>query len=393
MLKNSADTYGLVSRAFHWVIALLILCLIPVGFWMEGLPYSPLKGSVYGLHKAFGITVLTLALLRVIWSVILNPRPEPLESHALWERILAGLIHILLYIGMIGMPLSGWVMSSAGEHAVPFFGLFNLPSIVPKNETVFEIAGGVHTAAGYALLAAVGLHFAGAIKHHLIDRDGTLRRMGGNMIFAGLGLVLLLTAAGVIASNILRPEAEVQTEGVAAQSSAQDALSPSVEGVWAIDHAQSKIGFRFTQYGQAVEGAFTGFDGVIRFDPADLAGSSAQISINTASISTGDTGRDDQARGGDWFDHAAFPDIKFTSAAFSHQGGNAYTVQGSLTIRGISKDITFPFTLDIEGNKALMKADLTLSRLDFGVGQGEWAGTEAIGGDVKISLILQASRG
>lgn len=391
MLKNSSDTYGLVSRAFHWAIALLILCLIPVGFWMEGLPYSPFKGSVYGLHKALGITVLVLALARVVWSVLLNPKPAPLQTHTPLERHLAHAIHILLYIGMIGMPISGWVMSAAGDHPVSFFGLFNLPAIVPKDENVFEIAKEVHELAGYALLAAVGLHFAGALKHHFIDRDATLRRMGGNMIVAGIGVALLMASGGVLAQKLFFKSQEVAVEQVAA-APAEAPVAESAAPLWAIDKPASRIGFAFSQYNQSVEGAFSDFDGVIRFDPANLSASLADIRIRTASIGTGDASRDEQARGAEWFASSAFPDIHFLSKSFTHEGDNRYSAAGTLTIRDMSKDITLPFTLNIEGSRALMSAELPLSRLDFGVGQGQWAATDAIGADVKVTISLAASK-
>lgn len=393
MLQNDNYNYGLVSRSLHWVIALLILCLLTVGFGMGSLPYSPFKGTVYGFHKSFGLCVLALAVFRIVWKH-LTPQPAHLTTHVHWEITLAKVIHILLYGGMIIMPLSGWVMSAAGQHAVPFFWLFNVPPIVPKNETLANLAFQVHSLSAYALLAAVALHYAGALKHHVIDHDETLRRMGGNLLIAGVGALLLLAPVAAMLPaewNEEHPDKVPAAMGLA-PAAAPVTVEVTAAPAWVIDKAASSIGFEFTQYGQAVSGSFGDFDGSIRFDAANLPESLADIRIQAASLITGESGRDEQAQGGDWFNAAAFPEIRFTSKNFTHQDGNHYSAAGSLTIRDVSKDVTLPFTLDIQGARAVMKADLTLNRLDFGVGQGEWAATDTIGGDVKIKISLAASR-
>jgi cytochrome b561 len=396
MLQNSERSYGLVARGFHWVIALGILCLLSVGFWMDSIPYSPFKGTVYGLHKSFGMTVLILAVLRILWKS-LTPQPGHLPTHAPWEITLARIVHTLLYAGMIVMPLSGWVMSSAGQHAVPFFWLFNVPPIAPPNEAIADFALEVHELAAYALILGVGLHYMGAVKHHMIDQDETLRRMGGNILIAGIGAVLIASPIAVIVKTYLNgAAAEIQEtsppEAQNAPAAAEPAAPVTSAPLWAIDTAASKIGFEFTQYGQAVSGSFGAFEGTIRFDAANLPESLADIRIESASLTTGESGRDEQAKGADWFDAAQFPEIRFVSRTFTHETDNRYSAAGSLTIRGVTKDITLPFTLDIKDNKALMTAELTLNRLDYGVGQGEWASVDTIGNDVKIAISVSAAR-
>ncbi|MCD8497598.1 MAG: cytochrome b/b6 domain-containing protein [Alphaproteobacteria bacterium] len=402
MIFNSKERYGFVSRGFHWIIALLILCLLTVGFWMDALPYSPLKGTVYGLHKSFGMTVLVLATLRVFWTV-LTQKPKHLDTHAFWEVALAKFIHILLYVGMIGMPLSGWIMSSAGDHPVPFFGLFNVPDIVPKDESLFRLAKQIHGLTAYALLAAIGLHFAGAVKHHVIDRDETLRRMGGNLLVAVLGAILIAAPVAVMVKIELSEEhkQEISTdEAMSAplvnetgQATSQAEMEEdSGASSWAINHEDSRIGVEFMQYGQAVTGTFDGFDGVIRFDPDNLPGSLADIRIESASITTGDSGRDEQARGAEWFGSTEYPQIHFISREFTHLGEGQYSVQGSLTIRDVTKDISFPFTLDMQDQNTRMQAEILLNRLEYGVGSGAWQAVDVIGDQVKIIIDLSARR-
>lgn len=173
---SSIPRYDPVARTFHGVMAVMMIGLLAVGLYMEDLDPSPAKWQMYGLHKAFGITVLAFVILRILWRASHTP-PTALGSQAAWERKLAHVVHGLLYFGMIVMPLSGYVMSSAGGHDISIFGWFNLPLLVAKNEQIGGLAKEIHEIAGYALICAITLHFVGALKHHVIDRDVTLARM------------------------------------------------------------------------------------------------------------------------------------------------------------------------------------------------------------------------
>lgn len=175
-MRNSNIQYGAVSKAIHWLMGLTIIGLLAVGLYMEGLDASPLKFQIYGLHKAIGIAVLAVFFVRVFWRFT-NIVPDSLPSHRAWEKFLAHSVHVFLYVAMIGMPLSGWMMSSAAGYPVEFFGLFTLPHIVPESESLGDLMREIHALLGCALMAALGLHIAGALKHHFIDKDNTLRRM------------------------------------------------------------------------------------------------------------------------------------------------------------------------------------------------------------------------
>ena len=168
--------YDSVARTFHGVMAVLIIGLLAVGSYMSDLDPSPQKWQMYGMHKAIGMTVLALVVLRILWRVT-HRVPAPLGSWAVWERGLATIVQTLLYLGMIVMPISGYVMSSAGGHDISIFGLFNVPLVIEKNEALGHAARAVHGLAGNVVIGAVALHFIGAMKHHLIDRDRTLHRM------------------------------------------------------------------------------------------------------------------------------------------------------------------------------------------------------------------------
>lgn len=175
-LKNTAESYGAVAKGFHWVIAVLIIGLLAVGLYMSDLPPDPFKFQLYGMHKAFGITVLGLAVLRLLWrfSAVV---PASLPHHAQWEKFLARAAHYALYALMIAIPLSGWAMSSAGGHPVSFFGLFEIPPLVGKNPELGHDLAELHETLAWTLMGVLALHIAGAIKHHFVDKDETLRRM------------------------------------------------------------------------------------------------------------------------------------------------------------------------------------------------------------------------
>lgn len=177
MLKNTADSYGVVSRANHWISALLFIGLIALGIYMHELPKSPEKFELYDLHKSLGIGLFLLMMLRLVWLKV-SPNPEQISQNK-FEHILGHAVKGILYLAMIMLPISGWVMSNSGGHEVAFFTYFVLPEIVGENETIHEIAKAVHGTAGPLMILVVLLHVAGALKHHFIYKDNTLKRMLG----------------------------------------------------------------------------------------------------------------------------------------------------------------------------------------------------------------------
>lgn len=174
--RNTAERYGAVAIGFHWIVAILVIALLAVGLVMTDMKPGPDMFKIYATHKSVGITVLTLAVLRLIW-MLTNPHPATLPTHQRWEKVLAKAVHLFLYFSIIAMPLSGWVMSSAKGFPVSVFGWFTLPDFVAPDKDLAKAAGEFHEVLAYVLMAAILLHFSGALKHHLIDKDGTLRRM------------------------------------------------------------------------------------------------------------------------------------------------------------------------------------------------------------------------
>ncbi|WP_374244179.1 cytochrome b [Zoogloea sp.] len=174
-MNTATQRYTGPAIAAHWIVALLILAAWPLGVYMHELPLSPTKLKLYSYHKWIGITVLLLFVPRLLWRVTHRP-PAALPMPA-WQHRIAEATHHLLYLLMVLVPLSGWLMSSAKGFQTVYFGVLPLPDLVAKNDDLGHLLKEVHEALNFGLLLLVGLHVAGALKHHLIDRDATLRRM------------------------------------------------------------------------------------------------------------------------------------------------------------------------------------------------------------------------
>jgi polyisoprenoid-binding protein YceI len=168
--------------------------------------------------------------------------------------------------------------------------------------------------------------------------------------------------------------------------------APALAAGWTMQPAQSTLGFSGVQTGSPFTGTFTQWSAKISYDPASLATAQVTITINTASAKTGDTQRDSAMPDGDWFDSAAFPTAVFQATGFTAEGGDKFQTSGTLTIRGISQKVTLPFTLDVSGNQAVAKGQLTLLRTSYGVGQGNWSTGDWVALNAGVNFTLTAAK-
>ena len=398
-LSNTEDEYGLVAKAFHWLIAVMIIALIPIGLFMGGMDNTPAKIGLFGLHKSFGLLVFFLGLGRIAWRFI-SPPPEHLETHEHWEVTLAGAAHFWLYVCIIGMPLSGWLMSSAGEFPVPFFGI-QMPHLIGKDVQLGDLFNQVHEILAYTLIFVLGLHVAGALKHHVLDKDETLQRMTFKTEGLLLPIIIILVvgasfgiSALLIGKDFLnkKPAEETQQSAAIPANTAMPDVSQLAESGWAIVQGQSKLQFRTTMYGAAFTGDLADFNGTIIFNPDDLSTAKADITVNMGKVVTGDADRDTNITGEAWFDTAKFPESRFESVTFEKADGNNYVAVGNLTIRGKTMPVAIPFTLDINGNTARMVGTVMLKRLAYGIGEGEWEDDKTVGHDVEVLIDVTAIR-
>jgi polyisoprenoid-binding protein YceI len=159
---------------------------------------------------------------------------------------------------------------------------------------------------------------------------------------------------------------------------------------WSIDAAKSRLGFIGTQGGSPFEGKFTRWSGRIDYDPANPAAAKVVVDIDIASAQTGDAQKDQSLPGAEWFDAKGFPKARFEATGFKPKGGDSFEAPATLTIRGMSKNVTLPFTLDVKGAQARAKGRLDIVRTDYGVGQGEWKTGDMVALQVAVVFDLEA---
>jgi cytochrome b561 len=175
--RQGQERYTTTAIVFHWLIAVLIVGTFTLGLVMTDIPgFSPTKLRYYSWHKWAGVTVLLLAALRLLWRLKNRPPALP-EAMPAWQRRAAHGLHHLLYLLIFAVPLSGYFYTLATGFPVVYFGLFQLPVLIAKDPALAEILKGVHYWLTMLLAALVALHVLAALKHQLIDRDGTMRRM------------------------------------------------------------------------------------------------------------------------------------------------------------------------------------------------------------------------
>ena len=176
-ILNDERNWGVVSIALHWLVALSVFGLFGLGFWMTGLDYyHAWYIRAPDIHKSVGVILFGVLLFRLAWRLF-NTNPKSLPTHADWEKKLAHAVHRLLYLLLFAIVISGYFISTADGHAIEVFGWTVLPAYPLGIEEQADIAGTIHWYLALTLMSIVGLHAAGALKHHIIDRDETLKRM------------------------------------------------------------------------------------------------------------------------------------------------------------------------------------------------------------------------
>jgi cytochrome b561 len=174
--QQPPDRYGVPAQIFHWVIAALIVTQFALAWTADDLPLGAHKLGLLARHKSVGMTVLMLAVLRLAWRVW-HPAPPLPTGMKRYERMAARGTHIAFYVLLFAMPLTGWMMSSAKNYSVSWFGLFTWPNLIGKSEPAFDFLKETHDLLSDALFAIAVLHILAALKHHFWDRDEVLLRM------------------------------------------------------------------------------------------------------------------------------------------------------------------------------------------------------------------------
>ena len=173
--RNTPERYGYIAQAMHWSIVGLLIVQFTLAIIAEDLPKGLDKLMTLARHKSVGITILSLAILRLAWRFV--DRPPPLPPMMRWQAVVARFSHTALYTLLFAMPLTGWMMSSASNYPVSWFGFVQLPDLVAPDPALKEALLEIHDGFSKVLIALAGLHVAAVLKHQFLDRDGLLFRM------------------------------------------------------------------------------------------------------------------------------------------------------------------------------------------------------------------------
>ena len=397
-VTNSTAQYGSVAKTFHWLTALGILTVIPLGIIANDMPYDTAdqladKAWLFSLHKTIGVTLFFVALARIAWAVR-QPKPAALHPDRKIETLLAEVVHWLLYGSLVLVPLSGWVHHAATEGFAPIWWPFgqNLP-LVPESLRLAETAAGLHLVFERVLVISLILHIAGAVKHAIIDRDGTLARMlpgrskaASTQVQRPVRLVPPALAVAVWAAAI----GVGSGLGVYHQGDAMAAQAPTLAKVnseWQV--TEGTLGITVRQMGSEVSGSFADWTADIRFDEAvtDGIAGSVDVEISIPSLTLGSVTQ--QAMGPDYFASADHPTAIFRAEIRATADG--YVADGTLTLRGLEQPASLPFDLTLDGSVAQMQGSLVLDRRSFGIGNG-MTDEGQLGFEVGVTVRLTAQR-
>lgn len=407
-IGNSPTTYGAVTKGFHWLTALLILTEIPVGFIANTMAVAlrdpanvPQQASIaltvtlFSVHKTLGVSLFFIALARILWALA-QRKPGLLNGDKPAEAWLAETVYWLLYSALVLVPLSGWIYHAATTGFAPIWWPFgqDLP-FVPKNHSLADLMSVLHYILQWVLIGAIGLHVAGALKHHVIDRDATLRRMlpghcaaqptraqPGHFMPAITAIAIWLGILG--GAYMLGWLSQERKFGPAAQAEALE----QVHSEWQVQSGEIRITIK--QLGSDITGQFADWTADISYDEepsADGTQGKVSININVASLTLGAVSS--QAMGAGYFDVKNYPIASFKADIINLDGGPI--ARGILTVRDQSVPLDIPFDLQITGGEAIASGQATVDRRGLSMGLGLAEG--ALGYAVQIGFKLTAKRG
>ncbi len=385
--------YTAVAKALHWLIAAFILVQIPLGLWMVEMreanaaanaagtqpPYSILDiFQLYQLHKSFGITVLGLVILRLLWRLVMPPPPLPSAMSAM-ERKGAHAAHVGLYVLMFGLPLTGWALVSVESdtplptvlyQTVPWPhipGLSDLPK--DMKATLDPLVTSLHATLGWILLAVVIIHILAALRHGLILKDGVMSRMLPRFSRKPKTLAALTGAVMGLASLM--------------------ASAPASAAEWSILPEKSKIEFVASAGGADYRGTVSAYSGEVIFDPDAPQITSVRLVMDTTGLTFGRKDYDEAVQTADWLDVRAHPQAVFAANGATENGDGEYVLDGKLTLKGATHPVSVPFTIKVSEGEASVTGEAKLSRSQFGVGPASFAGI-AVSDEVRIVFDLNA---
>jgi cytochrome b561/polyisoprenoid-binding protein YceI len=416
MTDLTPTSYNRYSRYIHWLMAFLILVMVFLGWRFDD--KDTMLFNRANLHKSIGILIILLTLLRIGLRLAYKAPPEPPMPK--WQALAAKALHIGFYIVMIALPLSGWLMVSTSAREIPFFGIPwpHLP--VPQTHEMHENFETVHgLLAKLIFYVMIPLHVLAALKHHFVDKDTVVEHMVPGLKpepilnyrwLLPIGVVGLAVAVGfgifrgtpLNEGNEAPPPPEAATESTSAEDVVSDAVpeptsqtassevSKAAVTSWIVDKSATTIVFATTFSGEAINGGFNNFSTSIAFDPEQLDTSHVKVTIDLASVNSGDGDRDGTLKSDSFFNVAATPKAIYEASSFTKTDATHFVAKGKLTLHGTTKPLNLPFTLNIKSGIATMSGTVDLDRTAFGVGTGDWAKTDSVPAKVAVKINLKA---
>ncbi|MHA7856577.1 MAG: cytochrome b/b6 domain-containing protein [Henriciella sp.] len=402
-MSAQSERYTSVAITLHWVIALAILGMIFGGWYMTDLPDgAPGQYFLFQMHKSVGITILLLTIARIIWRVMNPPPALPNDMNGL-EKTASHLVHIGFYGLMILLPLTGWLYSSVSVKldvpTVLYFAVSwpDVPFVEGlKTEAASGVVNFIHSKLAWVTLALLALHVAGAVKHEISAEEGVLKRMLPGLFgktdkpaAPGRGaLTAFGSALGVLAVVALTPPVVSALSGSGAPVSAEAAFEPN----WQVDAEASSITFSGTHDGNTFTGTFANWDAAIQFNPEQPADAEVRVTVSMANATASQKLYEDSLPSPEWFNTAAFPTASVEILEVASTGDGAFSSTARLTLKDITVDAAFPFTLNIDSNQAQMTGQAVFQRKPLDLGQSSDPNADWVSEDITVDVIVEATR-
>lgn len=383
--------YSKISQLLHWLIAGLIIGQFILAKLSERAEQNDSVVQQLALlanHKSIGMTILMLALIRLIWRLFNSPPPLP-KSMPVWQMSASAWTHRIIYALLFFIPLSGWLMSSATAYSVSWFNLFAFPDLVAADKGLAGILHQAHEISTKLLFVIVVIHVLAALKHHYIDKDEVLLRMANKTNW-----LIFFASAALVTVVLGQPVSKAKSADTVQLSSPSSIDKPkqtrpsklSDLTAWDIDYQDSHIKFSGDQAGAPFEGGWQRWQAEIKFDAERLEESFFDVKIEVASVSSDDQERDETIVAADFFDVANYAQVQFFADGFVINKEGRYQTQGQLTMKGLTKEAQFIFTVEEVDGQQVLIGESKLDRLAWNIGMGDWADTTWVGQEVVVNV-------
>ena len=391
--------YHFFSQILHWTVAGLIVLQFILANLAEGASESGSAIRELALlanHKSVGITVLGLAIVRLLWRSK-TPPPKLPATMDQWQILASHISHWMLYGLIILLPISGWLMSSASAYSVSWFNLIQLPDFVAPDPDLKVTFQTIHKLLGKALFIVAVVHILAAVKHQFIDKDGVLARMSSTMSTGLFAVIVVLGAWSLGSAGQNSDTAETPmvgsptTANPVASSDTGSVAGDSELPLWQVDYENSFIHFTGDQAGAGFDGVWESWTADLHFDGGALDESSFDVTVFTAEVESQDVDRDVTLADPEWFDVRNFPEAYYRATSFSRLDDGSFRANGQLIIKDFAAPVVLNFTVEKNGSQRLLVGSAEMLRNELRVGTDEWEGTDWVSNEVTVNVRVEAT--